>query len=112
MAAGVYNLSIEQGASWEISLEVDVSAGTDMNLTDYTFASKIARSHYDEDAVPMGISILNASEGKFKVYLTPAQTALLDNSIEYSYDVEITSLAGEVTRLIQGRATISPGVTS
>jgi hypothetical protein len=112
MAAGVYNLSIEQGATWEISLEVDVSAGTDMNLTDYTFASKIAKSHYDESAESMGVTIINAAEGKFKLYLTPSQTSLLDNAIEYIYDVEITSPVGDVTRILQGRATISPGVTS
>ena len=112
MAAGVYNLSIEQGASWEISLEVDLEAGTDMNLTGYIFASKIAKSHYDDAPVSMGVALVNAEEGKFKLYLSPEQTALFDSAIEYIYDVEITSISGTVTRILQGRATISPGVTS
>jgi len=45
MAAGKYNLSIESGTTWELSLSVDSTAGTDMDLTGYTFAAKIAKSY-------------------------------------------------------------------
>ena len=112
MAAGTYNLSIEQGSSWQLQLDVDSSAGTDMNITGYTFASKLAKSHYDENPVSMTSTIVNAATGTFKLELSPAQTAALDAAIEYIYDVEMTSATGVVTRLIQGRATISAGVTS
>jgi len=112
MSAGIYNLSIEQGSSWELQLDVDSSAGNDLNITGYTFASKLAKSHYDDNPVSMTSSIVNAATGTFKLSLTPAQTAALDASYEYIYDVEMTDPTGIVTRLIQGRATISAGVTS
>ena len=112
MAAGTYNLSIEQGASWQLQLDVDSSAGIDMDITGYTFASKLAKSHYDESPVSMTSTIINTSTGTFNLNLTPEQTAALDPAIEYIYDVEMTSPTGIVTRLIQGRATISAGVTS
>jgi len=112
MAAGTYNLSIEQGSSWQLRLDVDSSAGTDMDITGYTFASKLAKSYYDENPVSMTPTIINAAAGTFKLELSPTQTSSLDPAIEYIYDIKMTSDSGEVTRLIQGRATISAGVTS
>jgi len=112
MAAGIYNLNIEQGSSWELRLEVDSSPDTDMNLTGYTIASKIGKSYYDITPVSLTTNMLNATTGYFKIALSSTQTALLDAAHEYVYDVEITSSEGTVTRLIQGRATVSAGVTS
>jgi len=112
MSAGIYNLSIEQGSSWQLQLDVDSTAGNDMNIAGYTFASKLAKSHYDDNPISMSSTIVNAATGTFKLELSPAQTAALDPSYEYIYDVEMTAPAGTVTRLIQGRATISAGVTS
>ena len=48
----------------------------------------------------------------FKISLSATQTAALDAAHEYVYDVEITDSTGVVTRMIQGRATISPSITS
>ena len=112
MAAGTYNLSIEQGSSWQLQMDVDSTAGNDLNITGYTFASKLAKSHYDENPVSMTSTIINTATGTLRLNLTPAQTAALDPAVEYIYDVQMTSPTGIVTRLIQGRATISAGVTS
>ena len=112
MAAGIYNLSIEQGSSWQLQMDVDATKGSDLDITGYSFASKLAKSHYDDYPVSMTSTIVNTATGTFRLTLTPSQTALLDPSYEYIYDVEMTSPAGVVTRLIQGRATISAGVTS
>ena len=112
MAAGIYNLSIEQGSSWQLQMDVDATAGTDMDITGHTFASKLAKSHYDDAPVSMTSTIINATTGTFKLTLSAAETAALDPGIEYIYDVAMTSPTGLVTRLIQGRATISAGVTS
>ena len=112
MAAGKYNISIEQGSTWELRLEVDASIGIDKDLTGYTLASKIGKSYYDTAAVSMTASFVQASQGIFTIGLSAAQTAALDAAHEYVYDVEITSSSGIVTRMLQGRATISPGITS
>ena len=112
MAAGVYNISIEQGSTWELRMEIDSQADTDKNMTGYTVASKIGKSYYDTSPVSMYFQYIVQSSGIFKILLTAAQTAALDPAHEYVYDVEITDSAGVVTRMIQGRATISPGITS
>ena len=76
MAAGTYNLSIEQGASWELSLAVASSETNSINLTDYTISAKLAKSYYDDEPVSMTSTIINATQGKFKVSLSSAQTAV------------------------------------
>lgn len=111
MAAGTYNLSIEQGSSWELSLALSSSETSSMDLTDHTIAAKLAKSYYDDNPISMSSTVINASQGKFKLSLSASQTSELDYSVEYIYDVALTSPTGKVTRLLQGRATISPGVT-
>lgn len=110
MAAGTYNLSIEQGASWELQLAIDATAGSDLDITGYTFDAKIAKSYYDDNPVSMTATIVNATNGIVKLSLTSTQTDALDAAIEYIYDVDMTSNTGTVTRLMEGRATISPGL--
>ena len=112
MAAGVYNISIEQGSTWSLRLEIDSQAGVDMDLTGYTVASKIGKSYYDPSPVSMTTAWFDQSEGIFTISLSAAQTNALDAAHEYIYDVEITSSTGVVTRMIQGRASISPSITS
>ena len=110
MAAGVYNLDIEQGTTFQLNLSLDQPAGTDVDITNYTFDGKLAKSYYDEDAVSMSSQIVNASTGEVQLSLTPAQTAALQYGIEYVYDIDFTDDNGVTSRLLQGRATILPGV--
>ena len=112
MAAGVYNISIEQGSTWSLRLSIDSEPGVDKNMTGYTVASKIGKSYYDPAPITMATAYVIQNQGIFTISLTAAQTNALDAAHEYVYDVEITSSAGVVTRLIQGRANISPSITS
>ena len=112
MAAGVYNISIEQGSTWSLRLSIDSEAGVDKDLTGYTVASKIGKSYYDPDPIPMSTAWVVQVEGIFNISLSATQTNALDAAHEYIYDVEITDAFGVVTRMIQGRASISPSITS
>ncbi len=57
-----------------------------------------------------GITITGAT-GTLAIRATAAQTGALDDSAKYDYDLEITSPAGVVTRLIQGVASVSSQIT-
>jgi len=111
MAAGVYNLTIEQGASWQLTLSIDSTAGTDLDIDGYTFSGKMAKSYYDENPVTMSYSITDGDSGQVVFSLTSSQTENLDSSIEYVYDIDMTDTSDFTTRLLQGRATISPGLS-
>lgn len=114
MPAVTYNALIEQGADWELIFEWQNPNGTPIDVTGYTAELQIRTSPLAKTAVltltsASGITITPLL-GKFTVRATAIQTSAITNGT-YSYDMEITSPGGYVTRLVQGTATVSPQVT-
>ena len=110
-----YSFVIDQGADWFLNIVYKDSTGAAINLTNYTAAMQFRLT---VDATVAAISLTQASgititgaTGNLAIRATAAQTATLDDSAKYNYDLEITSPAGIVTRLIQGVASVSSEVT-
>ena len=110
MSAGTYNFTIEQGTTFSRVLTLQEN-GSAMNLTGYSVASQM-RSTHDSSSIAATITgtISNASSGQITLSLTNTQTSAIEEAI-YVYDVEITSGAGAVTRILQGNVTVTPEVT-
>ena len=110
MAAGTYNFIVEQGATFTRQLTVKENNSV-MDLTGYSVASKM-RSTHDTSTVAgtFTCTVSNASGGIITVAMTSSVTAAIEEGI-YVYDLEITSGAGIVTRLLQGEITVNPEVT-
>ena len=110
-----YSFVIDQGADWFLNLQYKDSAGAAINLTNYTAAMQFRLT---VDAATAAISLTQSSgititeaTGTLAIRVTAAQTATLDDSAKYDYDLEITSPSGVVTRLIQGVASVSSQIT-
>ena len=110
MAAGTYNFVLDQGATFTRQLTVK-DDGSVMNLTGYSVASKM-RSTHDSSTVAgtFTCTISDASGGKITMNMTASTTADIEEGM-YVYDIEITSGAGTVTRLMEGSVTVTPEVT-
>jgi|TARA_R110000851_G_scaffold301760_1_gene458437 hypothetical protein len=110
MAAGTYNFTIEQGATFTRLLTLKENASV-MNLAGYSAASQM-RSTHDSSTVVGTISanITNASAGQLTLSMTASATGGIEEGI-YVYDVEITASSGAVNRILQGRVTLTPQVT-
>ena len=110
MAAGTYNFIVEQGATFTRQLTVKENNSV-MDLTGYSVASKM-RSTHDTSTVAgtFTCTVSNASGGIITVAMTSSVTADIEEGI-YVYDLESTSGAGIVTRLLQGEVTVNPEVT-
>ena len=110
MAAGTYNFTIEQGATFTRLLTLKENNSV-MNLTGYSAASQF-RSTHDSSTVACTItaSVTNASAGQITLSMTAAATGAVEEGI-YVYDVEITASSGAVTRILQGQVTVTPEVT-
>lgn len=109
-----YNVTIDQGATWYLNVEYDNPNGTPVNLTSYTAALQIRSLPESATAVlslstGSGITITGAT-GLVAISATATQTRAIDEGTYY-YDLEITSPAGVVTRLVQGQAVVTPEVT-
>jgi len=110
MSAGTYNFTIEQGTTFSRVLTLQEN-GSAMNLTGYSVASQMRSTHDSSSIVAtFSGSVTNASSGQLTLSLTNSQTSAIDEAI-YVYDVEITSGAGAVTRILEGTITVTPEVT-
>ena len=110
MSAGTYNFTIEQGTTFSRVLTLQEN-GSAMNLTGYSVASQM-RSTHDSSSIAATLTgtVSNASSGQITLSLTNTQTSAIEEAI-YVYDVEITSGAGSVTRILEGNITVTPEVT-
>jgi hypothetical protein len=110
MAAGTYNFTIEQGATFTRLLTLKENESV-MNLAGYSAASQMRLSH-DTSTVAGTItaSVTNANAGQITLSMTASATGAIEEGI-YVYDAEITASSGAVTRILQGKVTLTPQVT-
>jgi hypothetical protein len=110
MAAGTYNFILEQGATFTRTLTVQENSSA-MNLSGYSVASKMRSTHDSGTVVgTFSCTISNASGGVIVMNMNNSTTAGIEEGM-YVYDIEITSSAGTVTRLMEGSITVNPEVT-
>lgn len=113
MAAGTYNILIEQGATYDQTFTYTIS-GSPVNLTGYTARMQARQTHASPTKILDLVSPTNITLGDAAgtVRVVVAATATDDlNAGTYVYDLELESGSGVVTRLIQGSLTVSPEVT-
>jgi hypothetical protein len=110
--AAVANLSIDQGATFTSDITVKDINGNVFDLTGYTAVAKLAKG-YSSTRTRTTMSTTFATDrttGVLTISLTANQTTALDAE-RYVYDVEITSGAGSVTRVLEGIITVRPEVS-
>lgn len=106
----IANLYIDQGTDFSITVDVTDSAGEVLELDGYTAAAQI-RKTYSSSSVSATFSTSIAElAGQVTISLTDTQTSAIEAG-RYVYDLNITSGAGVVTRVIEGQAIVTPGVT-
>jgi hypothetical protein len=113
--ASTYNIQIDQGATYTLALSYKDSAGTAINLTGYTAAMQLRKTVSSATASltlssPSSGIVITGATGLINITITATQTTALLPDL-YVYDLEITSSAGVVTRLIEGSAIVSAEVT-
>lgn len=105
------DLIINQKSSFDVTFAIQDS-GTAINLTGYSVTAKLKPEYTspDNQAVAFATAIANAAAGTISMSLTPDQTALLTLP-RYVYDMTITSNGGFKTRVVEGKITISKGIS-
>jgi len=111
MAAISLNLTIEQGADFEVEFTITNDDNeTPLNLTGYNAAS-VLRKHYGASiSTAFTVTFVNRLAGIIKLAMPRASTSTLKEG-RYVYDVVITSGNDLATRVVQGSVLVTPGVT-
>ncbi len=113
-----YLLIIDQGATRTLNVQwTQRVSGVDtaVNLTGYT-ARMMLRTSYTAGSPtlsltsPSGGLVIAAATGTVAVTMTATQTAALTAG-DYVYDLEVVSAGGEVTRILDGIARVTPEAT-
>lgn len=122
MISGIYNIFIEQGATFSRLVEIeypnpsDVTVMLPYDLTSHSASMQIRRT---VDSSTAQITLTNANgriemqpngqENAMLIKLTPQETTTLTS--DGVYDLEIQDGAGDVQRILRGSVTLSLQVT-
>lgn len=115
MSAGIYDIYIEQGATYNQPLVWKDSSGTAVNVTGYTARMQI-RKTVDATTIILTLTTENGritvggANGLITLLVSAADTAALTTFCGV-YDLEVISPTGVVTRLLEGQVEISKEVT-
>jgi hypothetical protein len=112
--AGIYNITMDQGAQWTLQVDYDNNNGTPFNLTGYTARMQVRPKFGSDNAVltlssVTGGIVITPLTGTLNLTATTVQTGAIPGGF-YVYDLEIDS-GGVVTRLMQGQVTVRDQVT-
>ena len=108
--ATISNLFVDAGTTYSNIITVAATTGQPLDLTGYTVKSQMRKSYSSSTAYNFTASIYDAAAGKVRLQLTPVQSEAIPPG-RWLYDVEITSGAGNKTRVVEGIVTVTPQIT-
>jgi hypothetical protein len=114
-SASVYNFVMDQGATWELEVQIIEPDDDPLNLTGFSAAMQLRLDFAGEPAFLTlespndGITIIPL-EGKLRLVATSEQTLNLQAGL-YLYDLEIYS-GHFIQRILQGTVTVNGEVTN
>ena len=111
MAAGTYDIVIDQGSDFSIQVAISED-GTAVPVATHTARAQLRPSPTSATKTADFVcTIVDASGGKINMQLTNSVTAGIASG-KYYYDLELVNTNnGTVTRLLQGVARVTPEVT-
>ena len=110
MPAAYSNLYLEQGTTFNATINVDDVYGSDYDLTGFTVSSQMRKSYYSSSATATFSTQVNANTGSITLVLNAAVTANIAAG-RYVYDTIIVNQNQAVTRILEGIVDVSPRVT-
>ena len=112
MAAYVSNIVVDVGANFDQSFNLETNANAPLNLTGYTGAAKLKKSAAtSKTSADFVVSFPDPLQGQVKISLGSSITAVLKPG-RYVYDVLLTDTSALKTRVVEGSAIVTAGVTT
>lgn len=106
----IANLFIDQGTDFSVTVDVTDTDGSVLDLDGYTASAQIRKTYSSSSVSATFGTSISASNGQVTLTLSDTVTAGLSAG-RYVYDLNIESSGGQVTRVVEGQAIVTPGVT-
>jgi len=108
--AAVSNFYIDQGADFSTIISLTDSNGDVLNLSGYTALAQIRKTYGSTTIAGTFTTVLSADSGQLTMSLTDVATTAMTSG-RYVYDVLLTDGSGDKTRVLEGQAILTPGVS-
>jgi hypothetical protein len=106
--ATVQNITIDQGTTFSLTINLTNDDGTEKDLSSYTVSAQMRKSYYTSTYTAFTTAKVD-NDGELTISLTAVQTSGIKAG-RYVYDIEIESSA-ETLRILEGIVTVTPEVT-
>ena len=108
--AALSNIYIDQGSDFTSVITLTDSNSDALNLTGYSALAQIRKSHGSTTIAATFGTALTTTTGQLTMTLADTITAAMDSG-RYVYDVLLTDGSGDKTRVLEGQAILTPGVS-
>jgi len=106
----IANIFIDQGTDFSITVDVTDTSGGALNMSGYSAAAQIRKTYGSSSVSSTFSTSIAEATGQVTLSLTDTQTTALESG-RYVYDLNVTSGGGQTTRVVEGQAIVTPGVT-
>ena len=106
---GKYDITIYQGATFELPVQYKDSAGTPVNMSGYTISGTLWDRLGSTKLATFSTPFVSQPSGMFTMRLEAATTSGITE--QGQYDVLITTAAGDKFYLLEGNAFWNPGLS-
>ena len=103
-------LTIEQYADFNTTINIEDIQGDAINLASYTASAQMRKSPYSVTSNSFVVELDANTAGLITLSMSAANTANLTPG-RFLYDLNITSNTGIVTRVVEGIVTVLAGIT-
>ena len=111
MATPVVNIVVPQGSDFTQTFTSKESNGTARNLSGYSVSAVLRKHDTATSSTAFSASVTSAATGKVTITMSDT-TSLNLTPGRYVYDVRLVSGIGTVSRLVEGMAMVTAGITS
>ena len=109
MTAATYNIIIEQHADFGRGFQLKEDDVV-LDLTGYSFVAQLRERTQSNTAYDFTVTVLDEAQGLINMAMTDTLTATIPAG-DYVYDLVMINDNDERTRLLQGMAEVTAGVT-
>ena len=106
----IANIFIDQGTDFSITVDVTDTSGGALNMSGYSASAQIRKTYGSSTVSSTFTTSIAEATGQVTLSLTDTQTTALESG-RYVYDLNVTSGGGQTTRVVEGQAIVTPGVT-
>lgn len=109
MAVTAY-LDLDQGSDFVAEFTLENDDETPIDLNGFTVYSQFRKSYGATTGYTFTTDVVNSAQGKITLALSGNDSSEIKPG-RYLYDVEIRSISGVKTRVVEGILTINPEIT-